>query len=146
MLIKRYADASCEVLNILNHMNDDDLSKVSYKFIDFLKKNASCDYIPNLDFSKSLSDMNLKEETKALLTIMYKKYWCTDEDKRLLQKRLYLNEQVYQKELREKYNPDNIFANSNNVKKEEKQQEEIHKDDNGIFGKIKTFVKNVWTV
>ena len=61
MLIKRYADASCEVLNILNHMNDDDLSKVSYKFIDFLKKNASCDYIPNLDFSKSLSDMNLKD-------------------------------------------------------------------------------------
>ena len=143
MLSKRYADASCEVLNILNHMSDNDLAKVSDKFIDFLKKNASRDYEPNLDYSKSLKDMNLKEETRALLSIMYKKYWCLEEEKINLQKRAYLNEQIYQKELREKYNPDDIFKVNNKVRIETTKVEPVYINDDGIFGKIKSLFKKV---
>lgn len=141
MLSKRYADASCEVLNILNHMSDDDLSKVSIKFIDFLKENASRDYVPNLDYSKNLKEMNLKEETRALLSIMYKKYWCLEEEKLHLQKRLYLNEQIYQKELREKYNPDDIFKVNNKVRNEENVVEQICINEDNIFDKIKSLFK-----
>ena len=39
------------------------------KNIDFLKKNASKEYICNLDYSKELNEMNLKEETRGLFTI-----------------------------------------------------------------------------
>ena len=143
MLSKRYAEASCEVLNILNHMSKEDLSKVSCKFIDFLRTNASRDYIPNLDYSKNLKDMNLKEETRALLSIMYKKYWCSEEEKQVLQKRSYINEQIHQRELRERYNPDDIFKVNNKVKQEETHNEQTTLNDDNILGKIKSLFKKV---
>ena len=59
MLNQKYAEASVEVLDILNHMNENEVSKVSKKFISFLKENASKKYISNLDYSKKLN-----EETK----------------------------------------------------------------------------------
>ena len=110
MLNQRYAEASVEVLDILEHMDSNDLVKVSNKFIDFLKENASREYICNLDYSKKLNEMNLKEETRALLALMYENYWCPEEEKQDLQKKFYENEQKYQEELRQKYNPDNIFS------------------------------------
>ena len=110
MLNQRYAEASVEVLDILEHMNANDFAKVSNKFIEFLKENASKNYICNLDYSKKLNDMELKEETRGLLAIMYERYWCTEEEKEDLQKKFYENEQKYREELREKYNPDNIFS------------------------------------
>lgn len=113
MLNQRYAEASVEVLDILEHMNANDLAKVSNKFIEFLKENASKNYICNLDYSKKLNDMELKQETRGLLALMYEKYWCPEEEKDELQKRFYENEQKYQTELREKYNPDNLFKNKN---------------------------------
>lgn len=109
MLNQKYAEASVEVLDILNHMDVTDISKVSKKFINFLKENASKDYIAKLDYSKELNDMELKEETRGLLTLMYEKYWCPEEEKANLQKIFLENEKKYQEELREKYNPDNLF-------------------------------------
>ena len=108
MLNQRYAEASVEVLDILEHMDPNDLVKVSNKFIDFLKENASREYMCNLDYSKKLNEMNLKEETRGLLALMYENYWCPEEEKQDLQKKFYENEQKYQEELRQKYNPDNI--------------------------------------
>ena len=145
MLSKRYAEASCEVLNILNHMSKEDLLKVSCKFIDFLRTNASRDYIPNLDYSKNLKDMNLKEETRALLSIMYKKYWCSEEEKQVLQKRSFINEQIHQRELRERYNPDDIFKvnNKENDKHEINYTEQTNINDDNILGKIKSLFKKV---
>ena len=115
----------------------------SCKFIDFLRTNASRDYIPNLDYSKNLKDMNLKEETRALLSIMYKKYWCSEEEKQVLQKRSFINEQIHQRELRERYNPDDIFKVNNKVKKEETHNEQTTLNDDNIFGKIKSLFKKV---
>jgi len=109
MLNQRYAEASVEVLDILEHMDSNDLVKVSNKFINFLKENASREYICNLDYSKKLNEMNLKEETRGLLALMYESYWCPEEKKEELQKKFYENERKYEEELREKYNPDNIF-------------------------------------
>ena len=96
MLNQRYAEASVEVLDILEHMDPNDLVKVSNKFIDFLKENASREYMCNLDYSKKLNEMNLKEETRGLLALMYENYWCPEEEKQDLQKKFYENEQKYQ--------------------------------------------------
>ena len=38
MLNQRYAEACVEMLDILEHMDVNDLAKVSNKFIDFLKR------------------------------------------------------------------------------------------------------------
>lgn len=137
MLNQRYAEASVEVLDILEHMNTNDLAKVSNKFIDFLKENASKNYICNLDYSKKLNDMELKEETRGLLALMYEKYWCPEEEKEELKKKFYENEKKYQKELREKYNPDNIFTkNQDNIIESENNQTQLIEYKESVFRKI----------
>ena len=137
MLNQRYAEASVEVLNILEHMNANDLAKVSNKFINFLKDNASKEYICNLDYSKKLNDMELKQETRGLLALMYEKYWCPEEEKENLQKKFYENEQKYQEELREKYNPDNIFnKKQENIIKPENNQTQLIEYKESVFRKI----------
>jgi len=137
MLNQRYAEASVEVLDILEHMNTNDLARVSNKFIDFLKENASKNYICNLDYSKKLNDMDLKEETRGLLALMYEKYWCPEEEKEELKKKFYENEKKYQEELREKYNPDNIFSkNQDNIIEPENNQTQLIEYKESVFRKI----------
>lgn len=123
MLNPKYAEASVEVLDILEHMNANDLERVSNKFINFLKENASRNYIPNLDYSKKLNDMELKQETRGLLALMYEKYWCPEEAKEDLQKKFCENEKKYQEELRGKYNPDNLFKKTKGIKENEVQEQ-----------------------
>ncbi len=146
MLNQKYSEASVEVLDILNHMNIKDVSKVSKKFITFLNENASKEYISNLDYSKRLNDMELKEETRGLLAIMYEKYWCPEEEKQDLQKKFYENEQKYQEELREKYNPNNIFSKKqeNTIEPENSQTQLIEYKETffrKFLNKIKSFFK-----
>ena len=113
MLNQRYAEASVEVLDILEHMDPNDLVKVSNKFIDFLKENASREYMCNLDYSKKLNEMNLKEETRGLLALMYENYWCPEEEKQDLQKKFYENEQKYQEKCeKNKQNIETVEAKS----------------------------------
>jgi len=142
MLNQRYAEASVEVLDILEHMNTNDLARVSNKFIDFLKENASKNYICNLDYSKKLNDMDLKEETRGLLALMYEKYWCPEEEKEELKKKFYENEKKYQEELIEKYNSDNIFSKSqDNIIKPENNQTQLIEYKESVFRKILNRIK-----
>ena len=66
--------------------------------------------------------MKLKDKTKSLITMIYLNYLCDETQKKNTQLILKNNEEKYQKELREKYNPDNIF-NHNQVIKEKKEIE-----------------------
>ena len=53
--------------------------------------------------------MKLKDKTKSLITMIYLNYFCDETQKKNTQLILKNNEEKYQKALREKYNPDNIF-------------------------------------
>ena len=136
-----------ETLDILNHMSVSDVSKISNKFMNFLEKNKSKDYVPNLDHSKKLYEMNLKEKTKAILATIYLNYWCNDEQKEEYKKILKENEAKYQKELRDKYDPNNIFKKSNmKTTIEENTIEEklsITEYKESIFKKIINKIKSI---
>lgn len=109
MVNQVYAEAISETLDILEHTKKEDVDKISPKFMEYLRNNASPNYISNLDHSKKISDMDLKQKTKVILAIIYRKFWCDEEQKLEFDKKIKNNELIYQKELREKYNPDNIF-------------------------------------
>ena len=54
-------------------------------------------------------------ETICLLTILDINYWCeTEEEKQLILNKLEDNDRIKEEELRERYNPDNIFKNKVN--------------------------------
>lgn len=146
MLNQNYAEAYVEVLDIINHMSTKDLAKVSKKFIKFLTTNASKEYKCKLDYSKQLKDMQLKEETKGLLALMYRDYWASEEERQELQKKFYINDQKYQEELRKKFNTDNIFKNRNNNKTIENSTSEslelIKYENNKWYKKIFNIILN----
>ena len=109
MINKELSEAFVETLDILEHMDKETVNKISPAFMEYLYKNASQTYKPNLNHNVGIKNMKLKKETKIILAIIYRQFWCDDEKKKILDKRLLNNQKNFEKEMREKYNPNNIF-------------------------------------
>ncbi len=115
MFSNEYGEAAVEVLDILDNTNKSDVAKIPTSFIKFLVDNASEDYRVNLDHSKLISEMNLKEKTKEILGVIYINWWCDKKDKENYTKQIKELEVKRQEEIKEKYNPNKIFENKNKV-------------------------------
>ena len=114
MLFKdKYGEAAVEVLDILDNTEEEYVNKIPKSFIKFLVDNASLDYSVNFDHSKSIDELDLKEETKELLGTIYIRWWSTKEQKEYFKKKIIEVERKKQEMLRQKYNPDNIFKKFN---------------------------------
>ena len=79
-----------------------------------------------------------------MLVVLKYNYWSTEEEKRNMIIKLQENEENYQKWLREKYNPDNLFKNKKQkieINTEEKQLVEVKEESfiQKIINKIKQF-------
>jgi len=146
MIDVKNANAMSEVLHYLKGIRQVDIEKLPKKFLNFLKENASKDYICDFDYTKPLKELNLLDETKGILGLICLSYWCeTEEEKNKFNKRLNENEIKYQEELREKYNPDNIFKNHTKTAykrvTENNMLIEIKKET--MFTKIKNLIRNI---
>ena len=117
MLSIEYSEAIVEVLEILQYSDDNIIEKIPKKLIEFWQRNKSTTYKPNLDHSKSINEMDLKKKTKSIISMIYLNYLCNDEEKNNIKLILKDNEEKYQQELGEKYNPDNIFKKYNQKQK-----------------------------
>lgn len=106
-----YEDAVAEVLDILKHTKLEDVKKIPPKVIIYLQQHSSKTYIPNLDHTKKLKDMNLKPKTRALICLIYREYFCNEKQKYEYDKRIAKAEIDYQKDLQTKYNTNNLFTN-----------------------------------
>ena len=135
-----------ETLDILEHMEKVYVDKIPQKFKEFLVENKAITYNPNLDHSKKLKDMKLKDETKNILGIIYLKYWCDNENKLEFKKKLKENELTYQKKLKNNYN--NINNALSSVLTETDSQNKITtliKCKETIFTKIVRKIKSLFT-
>ena len=139
-----YGEAAVEVLDILDNTNKEDVNKIPSTFIKFLVDNASEDYVVNLDHTKPISELNIMEKTKEILGTIYINWWCDENERQEYMEQIQEQQRRREEELREKYNPDNMFKNrqSNEASKEiqnlpvEKKSENIF---NIVINKIKKF-------
>ena len=99
-----YSEAIVELLEILEYSDDNILEKIPKKLIKFWKRNKSKTYKPNLDHDKSISEMNLKDKTKSILSMIYLNYLCNDEESKKIKSIINHNEEIYQTELVKNYN------------------------------------------
>jgi len=109
--------AYAEVDAILDMLETEAVEKIPVKVREFFKNEKDKNYIPKIseDFSE-IENMELMRETICLLTILDINYWCeTEEEKQFVLNKLKENDRIKEEELREKYNPDNIFKNKNNT-------------------------------
>jgi len=111
--------AYAEVDMILGYMEQKYIDKVPEKLRKLFKEEKSKDYEPNINPAIPLAEQSLEKQTVSLLAVLNLNYWCEDEKHKQELINLYAeNDKKREAELREKYNPDNIF------KKEQVESEE----------------------
>lgn len=123
MINVEYTEAIVEVLDILENSDDEINKKIPEKLIEFWRRNKSKTYKPNLDHNKPLNEMNLKDKTKDIITMVYLNYLCNKNEKEITLDTIRENEENYQLMIREKYNPDDIFKNKREIKSEQQTEE-----------------------
>ena len=147
--------AYSEIYEILKLIEDEYVNKIPKKIINFFEVERDKEYKPIIDVNIPLDEQNLKRETMVLLAILNYNYWCdSEEEKKEMQEELIRNSEIKEqeeKELAERYNPDNIFKKRNEVEKPINDNNEnvqlIEYKEKNIFKKIinrimKFFKKN----
>jgi len=74
------AQVLAEVNQVLLHMPRELQILIPSKFMEFLHDNMDAAWGDKLDFSKDLNDMDLLEETRALLSLVYRDFLCSPEE------------------------------------------------------------------
>lgn len=132
MFRDEYGEAAVEVLDILDNTNKEEVAKIPSSFIKFLVDNASEDYVVNFDHSKPISELNIKEKTKEILGTIYINWWCDNNQKEQYKKQIEEQEKREQEQLREKYNPNNIFENKKSAQISNEIQEEVNSKNEAL--------------
>lgn len=115
-----YSEAAVEVLDILNYTKKEDVERIPQSFIKFLMDIASKSYKFEFNYEYPISGLNLKKQTRELLGFIYITWWC-DKEEREKYKKIIHESNMKSKEIKEKYDVNDIFKN----KKEKKEYEAI---------------------
>ena len=142
-----YTNVFKETLEVLNHFDSEFLSKIPNEFLNAMKEFASKSTITvNIDTSKNLIEQDISEECKEMISLIIYIYIATKEEKEELTELWNVNEEAYQKGLKEKYNVDNIFENSKKVieteSAENSKKELVEYKEKNFFQKIIEKIKN----
>jgi len=149
--MSNYPKAYTEVLEIIKYLPKEERDKIPAEKIKFYEQNCDKEYEFTFDIEKPIDEQNTLRETNAIVVVLFRDYFATTEQKEKLEKILQQNEEKHQQELREKYNPDNIFKKPENRKNEEAETTEtmalveVKKDNviKEIFKKIINFIRGV---
>lgn len=122
---QEYKKAFSEVNEIIKMMPDELTNKIPSKFKEMLEDERDKEYNPNIQ--EPLEKQKLKNETIIILGLIYRDFLCPTDEKRRLQEKdareLQEVQKAIEEEIREKYNPDDIFKNKREIKDEEITEE-----------------------
>lgn len=82
MIDNTYQNSLQEVYIILQNTEDELLKKIPTSFMDFIKTNRNIDYKTNIKQEIELDKQSLLKETENILSLIYRSYWATDEEKK----------------------------------------------------------------
>ena len=101
-----------EVYAFLNIVSEEDRNKIPKKLKEMIEEEREKEYTPSYTFEIPIEEQEISDEAIAMIALLHLNYWCEDEnEKERLNEIFNENEKKYQDELREKYNPDNLFKN-----------------------------------
>lgn len=139
-----------ELREIMNFFPKNEYNKIPKTFISFVEENMDNNYEYIVEHVDDFQNQKMLNETKVLLSIIYKDFIASNEERKQIIKmekdELLQDEKI----IREKYNPDKLFKNRKNAKyfTDEMYSQEIamieYKEKNFIhklFDKIKNIIK-----
>ena len=154
---ENFSKAYKEIYVIINHLNEEEKSKIPPEFINMIESQMDKDYAFNYDATKDLSEQQVLRETLSILAYIYinyiGEYQEVKEIKTQFQKDI-IDHEIAKKALYEKNNTNDIFKNtpntnaSNNAKvdsaKFEQEVSLIDSKQDKWYSKILTFFKNIF--
>lgn len=135
--------AYTEVYEVLQQMPQEYIGKIPKKMIEMLEKEKLKDYKIELDRENIVDASKLTKTTMAILAMFQYQYWCPNAETRHKLYQTYLkNEENYQREVREKYNPNEIFKGKK--LNETKENLKIVPYKENIFTKLRSFIQRIF--
>lgn len=137
-----FARACTEVLEILKFLPQDEYEKIPKYEIKLLESRKDEQYKFNIDKSLPLQQINISKRANAIIVILWKKYFASQNQKEKLYAILRQNYQIAEERKKEQYNCENVFKEikKENISlvliKEEKWYEKIYKFCKKIIHKL----------
>lgn len=132
---KTYANSYSEVLTILNSI-EGGYEEIPSSVINNFKRNCNPNYVYELNSDLPISEQKMLDTTKAILSVLFREYWATDEQRNIILQHE-KNERIQiESEKTNKYK-NTIFS----VENKEKPRVEIISYKESIIDKIKKFLK-----
>lgn len=107
MTYEDYADLAAEMNILFRYIDDELVEKVPQKIIEFFQDIASPTYRSKIDPRFPLDEQELLPSTESMLTLLYRQYWCSEEERAELDQ--ILIEQAALQEQKDKATFDNLF-------------------------------------
>lgn len=120
---KTYEKSLTEVYKAIEYLEYEEYNKIPKKFLKHLYEKMDKDYYFEIAINENFINNEMSNEAQQILAVIYRDYLVTKEEREELLKEESEEEKRIEQELREKYNPDNIF-------KKHKEKEES--DDTNI--------------
>ena len=134
-----------EVSSFLNILLEEDRNKIPKKLRDLIENEKSKEYTPTYSYDIPIENQNISDEAIAMIALLHLNYWCCDNnEKERLNTIFDDNENKYQKELSEKYNPDNLFKNKQSKVETVENSVAMIEYKESIFTKIKKWFKRTF--
>lgn len=161
MMEDNYSKAYKEIVEILKYIPEESVNKIPKDMRDMFEAEQLKTYNFQIDTEKTFEEQELLEETKAILANIFRDYWATDYQKARIIEKENQDREEWEKQKREKYNPNDIFKNrntsiittSNNNDISQDIQEQLNEEYNknlpievkkqNIFQRLLSFVKKL---
>ena len=142
IMVNDRAIAYSEVYAILNLMNPKYINKIPSRLKLIIKEEMDKEYKPEIKYDIPLTEQKLNKKTFTILAMLNLNFWCeTQEHKNELIKLYANNDRIKEEELREKYNPDNLFKNKETKIETVENTVAMVEYKESIFTKIKNWFK-----
>jgi len=141
--IDRNACAYKEIYEILKIFPKELVNKIPKDKIEFFYNNMDKSYEYNIT-KETFDGQTMLEETAAILTILFRDYWASPEQREKLDNFKSQAENALEDEARIKYNPDNLFKNRNDNNAEDIVSEQaIVEYKESFFKRIINMIKEL---
>ena len=140
MIDEIYKNSFKEVYDILENTEEDLLSKIPNSFMNFIKNNMNVDYKTSINLNETIDKQHLLKETEAILSLIYRSYWATDEEKNEIAKKDNLELIKEEEQKKEQYQGKDIYK----VFEERKNLNTITVDNNLMVIENESFIKRIF--
>lgn len=120
--------AFTEVYDIIIHMEDEIIKKIPQNFLNIIKNNRDLSWELNIDYNQSINTQNILHESRIILSLIYRDYICTSEERNQLLKKDKIEIQKEEEIISKKYKID--FETR---KEKNKQMNEIQKEEKNVY-------------